>query len=159
MTTERQDVEGLVKRARELIGAKNDMLTKAQRESNVNEAWHLLGTALESILTPPVESGMVISEGWVLVPKEPTKAMKDASWDYKSGQYLSHIYERMLSASPNYTPSHPVNEDEVREVTDDMVERACEAFFEPFYHGTQGNKTVMRIALEAALSPVSRPDV
>lgn len=42
------ELEAAISAARVLIGATNDTLTKAQRQGNINAAWHKLTAALQS---------------------------------------------------------------------------------------------------------------
>lgn len=76
--------------------------------------------------------------GWVLVPRVPTDDMLRAAyplhWFDGPGQRLKQDYQTMLAAAP--TPVQPR-----REVTDDEVTRAWDAYY--------SNQESMRAALES----------
>lgn len=82
--------------------------------------------ALESYSTPPAAE---VTEGWQLVPKEPTEEMLDAYW-HQTGEskemrsrthaYMRRYYSAMLSASPEPVGDRDVLIERLQQIHDEQ---------------------------------------
>lgn len=111
--------------------------------------------------TQPAEQAKPVDGEFVLVPREPTDAMKDAAAKHYGYTGYVATYQAMLAAAPALTPAGNGGA-----VDDAMVERACVAAYHEMDMGNfpreavdpKADRAFVRAALTAALAPAAQQE-